>query len=68
MFKKLLAVALAILATLMIVSCQQSNNAPTENVDPNMPEKIYKNPEMYITLKNGIANQSRRNGFLPNYR
>lgn len=47
MFKKLLAVALAILATLMIVSCQQPNNAPTEKVDPNMPEKIYKNPEMY---------------------
>lgn len=50
MFKKLLAVALAILATLMVVSCQQPNNAPTENIDPNMPEKIYKNPEMYNVL------------------
>ena len=50
MFKKLLAVALAVLATFMIVSCQQPNNAPTEKVDPNMPEKIYKNPEMYHVL------------------
>ena len=50
MLKKLLAVALAILATLMIVGCQQPNNVPEEKIDPNMPEQIYKNPDMYNTL------------------
>ena len=50
MLKKLLAVALAVLATLMIVGCQQPNNVPEEKVDPNMPEQIYKNPDIYNTL------------------
>ena len=50
MLKKLLALALAVLATLMIVGCQQPNNVPEEKVDPNMPEQIYKNPDMYNTL------------------
>ena len=49
MLKKLLAVALAVLATLMIVGCQQPNNVPEEKVDPNMPEQIYKNPDIYNT-------------------
>ena len=49
MLKKLLAVTLAVLATLMIVSCQQPNNVPEEKVDPNMPEQIYKNPDIYNT-------------------
>ena len=51
MLKKLLAVALAVLATLMIVSCQQPNNVPEEKVDPNMPEQIYKNPDIYNTMQ-----------------
>ena len=50
MFKKLLAVALAVLATLMIIGCQQPNNVPEEKVDPNMPELIYENPDMYNTI------------------
>ena len=50
MLKKLLAAALAVLATLMIVGCQQPNNVPEEKVDPNMPEQIYKNPDIYNTL------------------
>ena len=50
MLKKLLAVALAVLAILMIVGCQQPNNVPEEKIDPNMPEQIYKNPDMYNTL------------------
>ena len=49
MLKKLLAVALAVLAILMIVGCQQPNNVPEEKVDPNMPEQIYKNPDIYNT-------------------
>ena len=49
MLKKLLAVALAVLAILMIAGCQQPNNVPEEKVDPNMPEQIYKNPDMYNT-------------------
>lgn len=49
MLKKLLAVALTVLAILMIVGCQQPNNIPEEKTDPNMPEQIYKNPDMYNT-------------------
>lgn len=49
MLKKLLAVALTVLATLMIVGCQQPNNIPEEKTDPNMPEQIYKNPDIYNT-------------------
>ena len=50
MLKKLLAVALAVFVTLMIVGCQQPNNVPEEKVDPNMPEQIYKNPDIYNTM------------------
>ena len=50
MLKKLLAVALTVFAILMIVGCQQPNNVPEEKVDPNMPEQIYKNPDIYNTL------------------
>ena len=49
MLKKLLAVALTVLATLMIVGCQQPNNVPEEKIDPNMPKQIYKNPDIYNT-------------------
>ena len=47
MLKKLMTVLAVFLATLMLFSCQQPDNTPTEKIDPNMPAKIYKVPVLY---------------------
>lgn len=50
MLKKLMTVLAVFIATLMLFSCQQPDNTPTEKTDPNIPEKIYRVPEVYNSV------------------